>query len=86
MWVASVFQEIHLYRGFPELHIMIGSFISHERTSMSKDAGFRVSRLEEQKQRARRVRIGVMIVLCALPMAMALAHPAVKTLVRVSVL
>jgi hypothetical protein len=28
----------------------------------------------------------VMIVLCALPMAMALAHPVVKTLVRVSVL
>jgi hypothetical protein len=51
---------------------------------MSKDAGFRVSRLEEQKQRARRVRIGVIFVLCALPVAMALAHPMVTTLVRVS--
>lgn len=50
---------------------------------MSRDAGFRVSRLAEQKQRARRVRIGVMIVLCALPVAMALAHPLVTTLVRV---
>jgi hypothetical protein len=54
--------------------------------SMSKDAGFRVSRLAEQKQRARRVRIGVMIVLCALPVAMALAHPMVTALVRVSAL
>ncbi|WP_267876959.1 hypothetical protein [Massilia rhizosphaerae] len=40
---------------------------------MSKVAGFRVSRLEEHKQRARRVRIGVMLVLCALPVAMVLA-------------
>jgi hypothetical protein len=48
-------------------------FRSHERISMSKVAGFRVSRLEEQKQRALRVRIGVMIVLCALPVAMVLA-------------
>ena len=54
--------------------------------SMSRDAGFRVSRLAEQKQRARRVRIGVMIVLCALPVAMALAHPLVTTLVRVPAL
>ena len=68
------------------LHIMIGLFITHERTSMNHDAGFRVSRLEEQKQRARRVRIGVMIVLCALPVAMALAATGVTTLVRVSAL
>jgi hypothetical protein len=53
---------------------------------MSKDAGFRVSRLAEQKQRARRVRIGVMLVLCALPVAMALAKTAASTLVRVSAL
>jgi hypothetical protein len=50
---------------------------------MNHDAGFRVSRLAEQKQRARRVRIGVMFVLCALPVAMALAK-SVTTLVRVS--
>ena len=53
---------------------------------MNYDAGFRVSRLAEQKQRARRVRIGVMIVLCALPMAMAFAKPLVTTLARVSAL
>ena len=53
---------------------------------MSKDAGFRVSRLVEQKQRARRVRIGVMLVLCALPVAMALAQTGVTTLARVSAL
>lgn len=47
---------------------------------MSKDAGFRISRLAEQKQRARRVRIGVMLVLCALPVAMALAKAGVTTL------
>ena len=47
---------------------------------MNKDAGFRVSRLVEQEQRARRVRIGVMLVLCALPVAMALAKSAVTTL------
>ncbi|WP_322400573.1 hypothetical protein [Massilia luteola] len=52
---------------------------------MSKDAGFRVSRLAEQKQRARRVRIGVMLVLCALPVAMAFAK-GVTTLAHVSVL
>ena len=40
---------------------------------MNHDAGIRISRLTEQKQRARRVRIGVMLVLCALPVAMALA-------------
>lgn len=53
---------------------------------MNNDAGFRVSRLAEQKQRARRVRIGVMLVLCALPVAMALAKSGVTTLVRVSAL
>lgn len=40
---------------------------------MNHDAGNRISRLAEQKQRARRVRIGVMLVLCALPVAVALA-------------
>jgi hypothetical protein len=40
---------------------------------MSKHAGFRISRLAEHTLRARRVRIGVMLVLCALPVAMALA-------------
>jgi hypothetical protein len=40
---------------------------------MSTDKGFRLSRLSEQKLRARRVRIGVVLVLCALPVAMALA-------------
>ncbi|MFJ1467201.1 MULTISPECIES: hypothetical protein [Massilia] len=53
---------------------------------MNQDAGFRVSRFEEQKQRARRVRIGVMIVLCALPVAMALAKTGVTALVHVSAL
>lgn len=53
---------------------------------MNQDAGFRVSRLEEQKQRARRVRIGVMLVLCALPVAMALAKTGVTSLVRVATL
>jgi len=53
---------------------------------MSKDAGFRVSRLVEQRQRARRVRIGVMFVLCALPVAMALAKSGVVTLVRTAAL
>jgi hypothetical protein len=52
---------------------------------MNYDAGIRVSRLAEQKQRARRVRIGVMIVLCALPVAMAFAGT-ITTLVRVSAL
>jgi hypothetical protein len=40
---------------------------------MTTDQGFRLSRLSQQKQRARRVRIGVVLVLCALPVAMALA-------------
>ena len=53
---------------------------------MNYDAGFRISRLAEQTQRARRVRIGVMLVLCALPVAMAFAKPLVTTLVRVSAL
>jgi hypothetical protein len=48
-------------------------FITHERTSMNSDPGFRLSRFAEQKLRARRVRIGVMLVLCALPVAVALA-------------
>lgn len=41
---------------------------------MSRDAGFRISRFSEQKQRARRVRIGIMLVLCALPVALALTQ------------
>jgi hypothetical protein len=40
---------------------------------MTIDKGFRLSRFSRQKQRARRVRIGVVLVLCALPVAMALA-------------
>ena len=40
---------------------------------MNHDKGVRLSRLSQQKQRARRVRIGVVLVLCALPVAMALA-------------
>ena len=40
---------------------------------MNRDKGFRLSRLSQHKQRARRVRIGVVLVLCALPVAMALA-------------
>lgn len=40
---------------------------------MSTDAGMRTSRFEQQKQRALRLRIGVMLVLCALPVAFALA-------------
>ena len=51
---------------------------------MNHDAGFRISRLAEQTQRARRVRIGVMIVLCALPVAMAFAKTVVKAVVRVA--
>jgi hypothetical protein len=50
---------------------------------MNHDAGIRLSRLTEQKQRARRVRIGVMLVLCALPVAVALAKAGV-TLARVT--
>ncbi len=41
---------------------------------MNNLAGDRISRLEEQKQRARRVRIGVMLALCALPVALAFAR------------
>lgn len=41
---------------------------------MSTAEGFRLSRFSQHKQRARRVRIGVMLVLCALPVAMALAR------------
>lgn len=40
---------------------------------MNSHPGFRLSRFAQQKQRARRVRIGVMLVLCALPMAVAFA-------------
>lgn len=40
---------------------------------MNSDPGIRLSRFAEQKQRARRVRIGVMLVLCALPVAVAFA-------------
>jgi hypothetical protein len=40
---------------------------------MNTDAGTRISRFARQKQRALRVRIGVMLVLCALPVAFALA-------------
>jgi hypothetical protein len=49
---------------------------------MTTDKGLRLSRLSQQKQRARRVRIGVMLVLCALPVAMALAKSGLGTLVR----
>jgi hypothetical protein len=41
---------------------------------MSNAKGFRLSRFSQQKRRARRVRIGVVLVLCALPVAMALAR------------
>lgn len=41
---------------------------------MSTAKGLRLSRLSQQKLRARRVRIGVVLVLCALPVAMALAR------------
>jgi hypothetical protein len=46
--------------------------------SMSIAKGIRLSRFSEQKQRARRVRIGVVLVLCALPVAMALAKSSVS--------
>jgi hypothetical protein len=49
---------------------------------MTIDKGLRLSRFSQQKQRARRVRIGVMLVLCALPVAMALAKSGLGTLVR----
>jgi hypothetical protein len=44
---------------------------------MNNEAGFRLSRLAEHKRNARRVRIGVMLVLCALPVALALAQATV---------
>jgi hypothetical protein len=56
------------------------SFDTHERISMNNEAGYRLSRLAEQKKHARRVRIGVMLVLCALPVAVALAKAGVSTL------
>lgn len=43
---------------------------------MTLGKGSRTSRLSEQKQRGLRVRIGVVLVLCALPVAMALAEAA----------
>jgi hypothetical protein len=49
---------------------------------MTTDKGLRLSRFSQQRQRARRVRIGVMIVLCALPVAMALAKSGLGTLVH----
>jgi hypothetical protein len=53
---------------------------AHERIAMSNDAGLRTSRYAQQKQRARRVRIGVMLVLCALPVAFALARTGIASL------
>jgi hypothetical protein len=44
---------------------------------MNNEAGFRLTRLAEHRKNARRVRIGVMLVLCALPVAMALAQASV---------
>ena len=41
---------------------------------MNTAKGVRLSRFSQQKQRARRVRIGVVLFLCALPVAMALAR------------
>lgn len=52
---------------------------------MNNEAGFRLSRLAEHKKYVRRVRIGVMLVLCALPVAVALAQ-ASTTLARGSAL
>jgi len=49
---------------------------------MNSHPGFRLSRFAQQKQRARRVRIGVMLVLCALPMAVAFAS--IPTLVQLA--
>jgi hypothetical protein len=74
---------IHSWREKYPLRIMIGFMITDERTSMNTDAGFRLSRFAQQKQRARRVRIGVMLVLCALPVAVALAK-ASSALVQVA--
>jgi hypothetical protein len=56
------------------------SFEMHERISMNNEAGFRLSRLADHKKHVRRVRIGVMLVLCALPVAVALARAGVTTL------
>lgn len=47
---------------------------------MNNEAGFRLSRLADHKRHVRRVRIGVMLVLCALPVAVALAEAGVATL------
>jgi hypothetical protein len=44
---------------------------------MNNEAGFRLTRLAEHRKNARRVRIGVMLVLCALPVALALARASV---------
>lgn len=43
---------------------------------MSNEAGARKTRFAQQKQRAMRVRIGVVLVLCALPVALAFAKSA----------
>jgi hypothetical protein len=73
-------QGVHSCRHFFFLRIMIALFTTHERTSMNNAAGVRISRLTEQKQRARRVRIGVVLALCALPFALAFAKAAAATL------
>jgi hypothetical protein len=75
---------IHSWREKYRLRIMIGFTITDERTSMNTDAGFRLSRFAQQKQRARRVRIGVMLVLCALPVAVALAKASLPALAQVA--
>jgi hypothetical protein len=62
------------------------SFATHERIHMNNEAGFRLSRLADHKKHVMRVRIGVMLVLCALPVAVALAKAGVTTLVHVSAL
>jgi hypothetical protein len=77
---------IHSWRRKLQRRIMIDFFIKNERTSMNTDAGLRLSRFAQQKQRARRVRIGVMLVLCALPVAVALAKATIPALAHVSVL
>jgi hypothetical protein len=60
--------------GFAAGVLSFSIFNALERAVMSTDKGFRLSRFSQQKQRARRVRIGVVLVLCALPVAMALAR------------
>jgi hypothetical protein len=72
----------HSWRGNRERRIIIWLFNAHERASMTTDAGLRLSRFSRQKQRARRVRIGVVLVLCALPVALALAKAGVTTLAQ----